>query len=533
MKRNHKNSILAIIVSLFVIGTFTACDEDNNMELPYLFRPINFNVELNKTEATFSWAPVDSAVSYTLQVSTDSINYTSPVLDTTVTTLSFKYEFGGKTNYFARLKANAASDSKNSKFNILAFRTPAENLFEGYKSMMSDWKSITVKWRPGANVTSVKLFAGETEVKTVDIPSGNQLSGELQISSLDNAEYKVEIYNGLIQRGSVNVTVEGDVYVEVGADVASAITNASEGQVIVLAPGALFQTGSSVLRLSKNIKVKGASPVNLPILAMTQGTPTTTSAMLGFTENAIIDYVRFENIDFTGFCDNNINGTKIGYLFNNNLMSTVNTLSFDNCKLRNFGNTPLRVQGAKNQVIENAIFRKCIINDIGFTSTYAVVNSNSADFINNIVFEGCTVYNFKGSLVLRTGQTLKSIKISNCTINQGMQDPASSRYLIDANTATFTEGGITIDRSIFGSSGNALGANGVRTTGTLAVTGSYYTTDYVDDPVNVVTSFSIKKFMTAYPGASTDLWNNPVNGDFTLKAAAFAGKGVAGDLRWY
>lgn len=533
MKKNQMNSILAIIVSLFVFVTFTACDEDNAMELPYLFRPINFNVELNKTEATFSWAPVDSAVSYTLEVSTDSVNFTSPVLDTTITALSFKQEFGGKTNYFARLKANAANESKSSKFNVIAFKTPTENLFEGYKSLMSDWKSITVRWRPGANVTAVKLFNGETEVKTVDIPSASQLSGELQITALENAEYKVEIYNGAIQRGSVNVTVEGNVYLESGADVALAITNATDGQVIVLAPGTLFQTGSSVIRFAKNIKIKGASPTNLPILAMTQGTPTTTSSMFGFVENSIMDYVKFENIEFTGFCDNNTNGTKIGYLFNNNVMTTVNTLSFDNCKLRNFGNTPLRVQGGKNQVIENAIFKNCIINDIGFSSTYAVVNSNSADFINKIVFEGCTVYNFKGSLVLRTGQTLKSIIITNCTINQGMQDPASARYLIDTNNAIFNEGGITIDKSIFGSSGNAMGANGIRTTGTLSVTGSYYTTDYVDDPPAVVTSYSIKKHMTAFTGTSTDLWNDPVNGDFTLKASGFAGKGVVGDLRWY
>ncbi len=108
-------------------------------------------------------------------------------------------------------------------------------------------------------------------------------------------------------------------------------------------------------------------------------------------------------------------------------------------------------------------------------------------------------------MVLRYGQPMKSINISNCTINQGMQDASSARYLIDANSATF-ESGITINNCIFGSSGAALGANGVRnTSGTLTVTGSYYTNDYVDDPTVVVTSYSIKKFMTAFPGSSTAL----------------------------
>lgn len=536
MYKTIKNIMYVLGISLLVFSTgcTDTMNEITELKTDRMFRPVKFESALNKTQVTLSWAAVEDALSYTLQISTDSL-FSTLVVDETLTTNTFTKELQGSTDYFARVRANAANADESSRFNDkLAFRTPSENLFQGYTTMMTGLNTLNVKWSPAANATHLLLTAADESTRTIDLAANETASGEKVIAALANSTYKVQIYNGNILRGTLNnVVVEGDVYLEAGQDLAAAIAAASAGQVIVLQPGALFLTGSSVIRIDKNIKVRGLLPTNLPVLAMTSGTPTATSAMLGFTENAVIDYVRFENIDFTGYTDNNDTSIKIGYLFNNNLMSTVNTLSFDNCKLRNFGNTPLRVQGAKNQVIENAIFRKCIINDIGFTSTYAVVNSNSADFINNIVFEGCTVYNFKGSLVLRTGQTLKSIKISNCTINQGMQDPSSSRYLIDANTATFTEGGITIDRSIFGSSGNALGANGVRTTGTLAVTGSYYTTDYVDDPVNVVTSFSIKKFMTAYPGASTDLWNNPVNGDFTLKAAAFAGKGVAGDLRWY
>ncbi|HET7733724.1 MAG TPA: hypothetical protein VFK73_07780, partial [Paludibacter sp.] len=116
----------------------------------------------------------------------------------------------------------------------------------------------------------------------------------------------------------------------------------------------------------------------------------------------------------------------------------------------------------------------------------------------------------------------------------------------DANGTTVTNG-ISIKNCIFGSSGGALGANGVRksTATGLTVTGSYFTSDYVDDPVTVVTSYSIKSLMTAYSGKSTDLWTDPATvstpdktdylpgGNFTLKATSFAGKGTAGDLRWY
>ena len=115
-----------------------------------------------------------------------------------------------------------------------------------------------------------------------------------------------------------------------------------------------------------------------------------------------------------------------------------------------------------------------------------------------------------------------------------MQDPGSARYLFDLNLSVFpSNGGVVIKNSIFGQSGAAMGANGFRGTVVPNITGSYYTTDYVDDPIPAVaTSTSIKSKLSAYSGASTSLWNASTTGDFSLKDTNFAGKGTAGDLRW-
>jgi len=525
--------VLSFSAILFSSGCSDVFNEVKELKTDRLFRPISFEFALNKTKVTLTWVAVTGAESYTLQISDDA-DFNNLVVDETLTTTTFTKELAGSTDYYARVRANATVLVENSKFNeTLTFKTPSENIFDGYSSMMTALNTITVNWLPEANVTKLIITASDMTSTTVDISLAEKTLGMKVLGSVSNSTYKVEIFNDAIKRGEINIVVEGDIYLTAGQDLTTAITAATVGQVIVLEPGALYLTGSATFRFDKSIKVRGLLPTNLPVMAMTSGTPTATSSMLGFADGSVLDYVKFENIDFTGWCDNSLTSIKIGYLFNNNLLTTVNTLSFTNCKLHNFGNTPLRVQGAKNQVIENATFKNCTIWDIGFSSTYAVVNSNSADLINNITFDGCTVYNFKGSLVLRTGQSLKSINITNCTINQGMQDASSSRYLIDANTATFAEG-IKIDKCIFGTTGGTLGANGVRkTTGTLSVTGSYYTSDYVDEPTVVVTSYSIKSMMTAYPSASTALWNDPLNGDFTLKATSFAGKGTAGDLRWY
>ena len=520
-----------MVIALFATSCTDMLDEITDLNTDRLFRPIGLTYTLNKTEVTLKWAKVDGADSYTLQITDIDGNI---IIEEDLAKTEFVKELAGATDYVVKLRANATDAAKNSLFNSsVTFRTPAENIFGEYNSYMSAMNTITLKWTPGVNVTAVKLTKADETTSTVDISADEKAAGVKVISTLENSTYKVEVFNGEFKRGGVDIVVEGDVYLSAGDDLLAAIAAATAGQVIVLEPGALFLTGGSVYRFDKNIKIRGLLPTNLPILAMTAGTPTATSNMLGFADGSVIDYVKFQNIDFTGYCNNDPTSIKIGYLFNNNLMTTVNTLSFDNCKLHNLGNTPLRVQGGKNQVIENVIFKNSTIFDIGFSSTYAIVNSNSADFINTITFDGCTIYNFKGSLVLRTGQPLKAINIKNCTINQGMQDASSSRYLIDANTATF-ETGITIEKCVFGNVGGALGANGVRnTTGTLTVTGSYYTSDYVDDPITVVTSYSIRKYMTAFSGASTALWNDPVNGDFKLKASVFAGKGTAGDLRWY
>ena len=547
-KLNHIYLKLAVIISIS-LGMLSACKNEENLELPYLFRPINFAVELNKTVATLTWAPVDSAKSYTLQISEDSL-FNTVLIDTTLDVLTFTKELGGETKYFAQVRANASSEEKNSKFNSkLSFKTPKENIFTGfgtsnntgtlYSAYMTGFNTLTVKWQPAANVTHLILTSADQSVKdSVSLSSSEMASGVAIVPSLVNSKWKVQIYNKTFLRGTTSGIVEGDVLLNAGDDLQAALNNASDGQTIVLAGNAVFNVGSGTYRFSKSVKLRGASPSQRPVVCLTVGSgtpPSTTSSTLGFVEGSTIQSVKFENIDFTGYVDNSTSSTKIGYLFNNNTLTTVSKLSFTNCNMHNFGNTPMRLQGGKNQVIDSLSMNGCIINDIGFSSTYAVVNTNSADLINAIEITNSTIYNFKGSLILRTGQTLKSVKVTNCTIDQGMQDPGSSRYLMDFNTASFTSEGVTIQNCIFGLTGNVKGANGIRyVAGTMySNTGSYYTSDYVDDPIPAgTTSSSIKSSMTAYSGASTSLWKNTLNGDFGFSNSSFAGAKTAGDPRW-
>jgi len=543
-------SVMCLSMMFFMTSCNSITEELTSLTTGRLFRPVNFAYTNVKTKFTFTWVATQYAESYTLQVSTDSAKFSTLALDTTLTSLTYTQEFQGATQFYARIRANKSDTTKTkiSQFNQISFRTPAENLFLGYgtsnntgtpySAFMTDVKTLTVKWQPAANTTHLILTSADGKLRdSVALSSDEVTKGVKNISSLANSNWQVQLYNNKILRGTTYGLVEGDVIISTGGDISAAVTNATAGQVILLAGGQNYTFGNTEYKFNKNIKIRSASPSSRSVISMTTLTGTTppsaTSVMMSVVASSVLDSLVFENIDFTGYCDNNTASTKIGYLFSNKVAGTVGNLKFTNCNIHNLGNTTFRISGGVNQDFKNLSFNGCTIYEIGYTSTYALVNSNSADLVDNINFTNCTIYNFKGSLILRTGSTINSINISNCTINQATQDAGSARYMFDLNTTTFASG-FTIKNSIFGSSGGALGANGFRGTLAPTITGSYFTADYVDDPIPAgLTSTSIKSKMTSYSGTSTSLWNGPTTGDFTLKDTAFKGKGVAGDLRYY
>jgi hypothetical protein len=529
MKKNKLFYILlAFLLTALSGGMLQSCSEDDSsLELPYLFRPINVAVSLNGVNATITWSKIDSAAYYTIEIYKDSLQFNtdSLTLTDTLSSNSYTVELAGDTRYSVRIKANATDSTKDSKFNdVLTFETPKENLFSGYTSTMTALHTANIQWLAGSNVTHLLLKASGREDSIITLTSSDIEAGEMTIQ-LPNADYTVQLFNSTILRGSVEVVIEGDFYLTADDDLVTALTAATSGQTLILEPGTTFSMSSAYV-LNKSIKIKGLSQSSLPVICMKSSTGTSTSNLLSFTASSTVGHVLFENVEFNGYCDNNSNATQIGYLFNNKTKTTVDTVSFTNCLMHDFVNTPMRISGNVEQQFNNIFFDDCIIYNMGSGGSYGIVHSNSKDYIVNVAFKNCTIYNFKNNLVLRTGAyEMGTVSITNCTVHKAVQETASTRYLLDLNNATFT-GGIIIKNCILGSAG-AL-ACGLRSSSTATVSGSYYTTDFVDVSASLTTPV-----MTAYGSASTILWENPNAGDFTLKDATFAGKGVAGDSRWY
>lgn len=515
-----------------ISGLFTSCDDDDDTSngLPRLFSPVNLNVETKGVVATITWARSEGAVSYTIEISQDSLAFNNIILSETTESLFYVAELAQSTQYSVRVKANAENESMNSLFNDnTVFKTSAENLFNGYTNNMTAKGTISLNWLPESNVTKIVCTPSDgSNPHTFEINNEAKENGSMVCSNLPNSKYTVELYNGENSRGKITLIVEGDIFLKSGDSLQDALNSAEAGNVIVLESGTVFTVGKNTFRFDKNIKIMGYAEGEKAVLSMTADVSSGTS-MFGFVDGSEFDYVKFENLRITGYAENNNeSGTKIAYLFNNNTVTKVTDLSFTNCDIIHYGNTPFRLQGNKSQVIGNLTIDGCIITDIGFGSTYAIVNINSTDFFNNIIFRNSTIYNFKGAFIMRQKESVNSILVENCTINQGMLDEASVRFLIDCNTAD-VKAGITLKNCLLGSSGKAAG---VRPDDKYTeISGNYYTSDYVDETPVGEKSYSIKGKSTSYNGSSTDLWTDPVNGNFRFKDSAFAGKS-SGDQRW-
>jgi hypothetical protein len=278
-----------------------------------------------------------------------------------------------------------------------------------------------------------------------------------------------------------------------------------------------------------NLKIKGLYKDSVAILHMAD-----VASKMFQLNTARVDYIRFENVEISGYYGGGTSGVKYAYMVNQSTACEVGEFSFTNCIIRNFGNTPFRLQNATGtKKIENLIFNGCTIFDIGYASVYAIVNSNVVTgIIDNISFKNSTVYNYAGSLILHTSIGSNSVLVENCTLNEITTSGTgtSIRYIIDYNAQTVANG-IIVRNCIFGSTPRPYTA-GIRasTSTTSTISLSYYTSDYSDN--NGTTPYSIMGSLIAYPGASGALFESPLTGNFKIKDAGFAGKSTAGALKW-
>ncbi len=521
---------LGILLGFTAMIAFNACDDDidpvvEQLEFDRVFTPLDLEARIsNQTTVTLSWGYNKGIDSYVLEISDDELEFANIIHTVTLSPEEVPYVYdlpSGDTQYSARVKG-VSSTADDSKWATLAFKSLPENLFSNYDLVMNGIGDVTLSWTPGKAVTSVVFVSADGET-SFNVSADELAAGSKQISGLANDSYTINLMNNTKVRGTQNYVLEGSVMVEEGGDLATAIANASAGDVIVLKSGVTYGFAGD-LTIDKSLKIKGLDGGELPVIYTTSGdrmfyigsTPTVTDSLV------------FENLYMSGYVNYDAAQGQIRGVFDmESEACNIGAVKFLGCKLYDMGRQIMRLRGGSDQTIGDFVIDDCIIHNLGSSSSsYGVfcateTNTNAL----NIQISNSTIDSLKSHFIrYDDATTCESIVLENCTFNKVPY--SSGRYLMDVRNSVVSEG-IQITNCIMGTTsyGDEPSISGIRKPDALEiiVNNTYATTDFVN------TTYSIVDLCTALGMSSDDIFTDPDNGDFTLTDESLE----AGDPRWY
>lgn len=529
--------IPAGLTMLAIVAIISSCQKTEVPE-PFqpdrMFTPASIKVASGDTTGTITWAASlfseGTGVTYTLEVSrakdfsgTPAFTTQTPATTYTVT----ESNLATRVYYYARVKANATTNAAASKgwvVSLDSFLLTGEQLFLPVNDAKLTALTAVLNWKVTAGLTKIVLTPSGGAATDYTLSAGELTAGEKAFTGLQPAkQYKAELFKGTISKGITNFTTKsgppsGATTVNVAPtdDLAALIAAATPGTVFLLQQGTVYKTDALInLPANAEIAIWGDHGPNKPVLAFN-----------GFNLPTTAGTIRFENIDLTGLQNNDPAGTKRNYIFNQSTASATEAIVFENCTIRNFLNTPLRLQGSNAITINKATFNKCLVYDCGdngSNGTYAFINTNVATGkINNISITNSTLYKIGYGIILHNAAPSQSVVIDNCTFDNTV---GNARFFIDYNaqaiSGTFQISNIIIGKTL----SPAATGRGVRSASTPTVSNSFRTSDaaFVD---------FVPAGITSYSGNSAALFTDPTNGNFLIKDNTFAGKSTSGDPRW-
>lgn len=555
MKNIKLNLSLAMFLLVGAIGIpLVSCEKDEEVyEETRLFRPVlseDLYAELNTIIVNLG--NIKDAVSYTLEVSRDSFASTLYTIESDTNFVVINEEtLNGEsllwnTLYQIQVTAHAADPTFDSRASDLgSVRT------ERFPSILNiptvgDILDVQarVSWELlGAPVTKIRVFTVADEVLAnplleFDMDATAQENGEFIVSGLQPLTgYQIAIYSGAdgeVLRGwevynmiasAIDLTDPNVIDLSTSDDpdaVINAIPTATDGQIIVLKKGVLYNLPSDPLDKSITIIAAYGFGEQKAILF--------TTGNWNFLEGAMIDHVRFIDIELRG---EDIGGD---YVFNPNLstLTVVNELTFDNCVINNFrGIIRMRTQ----MFLTNYNINNSIVHSIG---NYGVVTCDT-DGAGNAAFDNVSFTNSTFTKIhafMTTRQNAQSVVIDNCTLSE-LADPDGIVFRWRGTDGELSNvfNGISITNSIWGHawdegmSGN-LAVRGIYDglEATLFnIVNTYATSDFAFTPGSEIPGFPALN----YAGTAEDLWVDPYVGmDFNFKDTGFSGRMDAGDPRW-
>ena len=521
------------ILFLGLCSTIIAsCKKDDLQEAEFgrRFSPGTVQSSAGQTQLKLEWNPslyADTNVTYLVELSKTpdfaTIDY-SVTVDTAGAVITDQH-IQIRTPYYVRIRANGNDKIEASKWIVSAepVQISGAQIIQPITSEDLTARTVKLKWTAPGAVTH--LMIGSTRY---DISPAEASVGEKTISGLlPETEYTVVIYNNALERGTRTFTTLADlpqgpnvIVVAPTDNLASMIANATNGTTFVLLRGSKYTSDTEiVIPNGVSFTIWGQGGGSKPVLAFN-----------GLKLPATAGTIKFEGVDITGY-ENDAGVVKRAYLFNQSVPTATSQIIFENCVVRNFANTPLRIQNsnpAGTVVIDNFIANNCIVHDIGdngTNGTYAFVHVNSTTVgskVNNITITNSTFSKIGYSLVIHNTSPSLSLTIENNTFYNVI---GNGRYLIDYNAQTISA--FTFKNNIIGKTlSPANSARGVRYSGgNISSSNNYKTSDAIisANPIPNVTD---------YNKTSSEVFTAPDSGNFLIKDSTFPGRADAGDPRW-
>lgn len=435
------------IVTGFLAVSFTACEDkidpiSGELDFDRLLGVGGFTADVRDISTIrLSWNLRDDVDHYVVELHEDSLEFSNPVYTSEVLPsqaipyYQFNVTMAGETVYSARVKGVSAAGKNDSKWSVATVRTPTENIFQPISVEDVLETDVTLTWPAGSEVTHIILNPGN--INRV-ISAGEKAAGSVTIENLNTAtSYTATLYNNDKRRGVISFKTLSEPNVFPTDDLVDRINSATEGDVLILAPGD-YAIGTAFV-WTKSITIEGQKPFDKPVV--------TGSFACGA---AVSTGVVLKNLVFEG--------TGIGQFINTQANCDMPSLTIDGCEIRNYDNQLIynnSIAGAKYGAIK---ILNSYVHDmpgsggdgIDFRGGEAVgsLTVENTTFANgfrtflrmqvqcNTIFKNCTFYKISNNDNGNNHGLFRSsgggtFEVRNCLFVEtgvpGINDPANSR----------------------------------------------------------------------------------------------------------
>ena len=560
-KMKSIKNILGTASMMALALSATSCTDGNDWDVDgSLSRLFGLNgdkitVETAETSATvtfsaFTSKAVPSPEYYVFEVSKDSLyegvenaNIIKYGEDKTLTSSPVVLSgLDGDSKYYMRVKA-MSSTANESKWVYYkdgsSFKTKAEQIFNNVEATDLFEDHVNLSWTPGADVTHITYAnANDAEnIQTINLTDEEKAAGKYTLAGLQpTSTYNIIIYKNDVKRGQLQITtpaampaanykysLSSDVTVisqtlidEIAEQAKAAAGNETNYSATIGIPA-----GAKVALYGTNDSDGGKTNVTIPdgmsvtFFGLAGGETPTITLDKNFDIAGSHAFIKFQNVKLEE------NGA--GYFINQSKACTVSEFTLEDCEVSNVKTSFFRLQNADEAksigklTLKNSIFTN-LCAGYGFIHVDA---GNGVGHLDNVEIDGCTFNSIcvTGKVFIFSKKTnMQDITIKNCTF---YNCNGNGQYFVDFNVDTFGSNTFTIENCIFGKSADEATNKNIRSKTPATVVNSFRTTDF----------FKVIKGVNDTEFSSTQLFKDPANGDFTIKAGTLKEK--AGDPRWY